>query len=89
MDIMRNSLESGVERTKRKNKIKVTQEPVERKVNKNIWKCENTSKKRKDPLTQKKKEGRIARWKNTRKLKNRAEEKWWKGRTLSRYVMEG
>ena len=52
---MRNALESGVERTKReKEQSKVTQELVERKV-KNIY-TRNTSKKRRESLTQMKKE---------------------------------
>ena len=45
----------------RKNKSKVTQEPVEIKKN-----TINTSKKRRESLTQMKKEWKIARWKNMR-----------------------
>ena len=46
------------EQRERKNKSKVTQELVERKVEKNT---RNTSKKRRESLTQMKKEGKIAR----------------------------
>ena len=46
------------EQRERKNKIKVTQELVERKVKKIT---RNTSKKRRESLTQMKKEGKIAR----------------------------
>ena len=47
------------EQRERKNKSKVTQEPVERKVNGR--KTINTSKKRRESLTQMKKEGKIER----------------------------
>ena len=59
---MRSALENGVERTKRerKNKSKVTQELVERKVKKKKY-TRNTSKKRRESLTQMKKEEKIDR----------------------------
>ena len=49
------------EQRERKNKIKVTQELVERKVKKNKNIQENTSKKRRESLTQMKKEEKKAR----------------------------
>ena len=58
---MRNALEIGLkDQRERKNKSKVTQDLVERKVKlkKNTI---NTSKKRSESLTQMKKEGKIAR----------------------------
>ena len=58
------------EQRETKNKCKVTQELVERKVKKkNIYKKYKQEKKR---ATYKKK-GKIAKWENIRKLRNRAE----------------
>ena len=48
------------EQRERKNKSKVTQELVERKVKKKIY-TRNTSKKRRESVTQMKKEDKIAR----------------------------
>ena len=49
------------EQRERKNKSKVTQESVEIKVKYKIKNTINTSKKRRESLTQMKKEGKIAR----------------------------
>ena len=49
------------EQRERKNKSKVTQEFVERKIKEKEKYTINTSKKRKESLTQMKKEGKIAR----------------------------
>ena len=58
---MRNALENGLkEQRERKNKSKVTQELVERRVKKKRY-TRNTSKKRRESLTQMKKEEKIAR----------------------------
>ena len=59
---MRNALENGVERTKgEKEKSKVTQELVEKKSKEKEKYTRNTRKKRRESLTQMKKEEKIAR----------------------------